>query len=83
MEALVQFIKFGIVGVSNTVIGYLVNIVTSHKIMSPILPLSNSHGPPVPHYNCLLMFYLDTAPAQSLNMLLQAPILMKQTLWGL
>lgn len=28
VEALVQFIKFGIVGVSNTVIGYLVNIVT-------------------------------------------------------
>lgn len=28
VEAVVQFIKFGIVGVSNTVIGYLVNIVT-------------------------------------------------------
>lgn len=28
VEALVQFIKFGIVGVSNTVIGYLVNIAT-------------------------------------------------------
>lgn len=28
VEAVVQFIKFGIVGVSNTVIGYLVNIAT-------------------------------------------------------
>lgn len=28
MENLVQFVKFGIVGVSNTVVGYLVNVVT-------------------------------------------------------
>lgn len=34
VEAVVQFIKFGIVGVSNTVIGYLVNIATIFALRS-------------------------------------------------